>query len=62
MTQPDPKSWNTDNPQHFAVFCAALTGIIANPNGAILPKLAVEYANDIVLAAIKSNGGANDPD
>ena len=49
--------WNANHEGYRAIFNAALTGICANPNffGPIMqqsPRAAVEFANEVVLAAI----------
>jgi hypothetical protein len=55
-------TWDTNHAGYRAIFNAALTGICANPAffGPIMqqsPFAAVEFANSVVLAAIKSNLG-----
>lgn len=52
----DPK-WNTNHDGYRAIFNAALAGICANPNffGPTMqqsPQAAVEFANEVTLAAI----------
>lgn len=55
------RPWNTNAESYRAIFSAALTGIIANPAffGSIYqqsPQAAVEFANEVVRAAIESDG------
>lgn len=49
--------WNTNDDGYRAIFNAALTGICANPNffGPTMqqsPEAAVQFANEVTLAAI----------
>ena len=49
--------WNTNHDGYREIFNAALTGICANPNffGSIMqgqPEAAVDFANEVTLAAI----------
>lgn len=49
--------WNSNHEGYRAIFNAALSGICANPNffGSIMqqqPEAAVDFANEVVLAAI----------
>ncbi len=49
--------WNTNHDGYRAIFNAALTGICANPHffGPLMqhaPGAAVDFANEVVLAAI----------
>lgn len=49
--------WNTNHDGYRAIFNAALAGICANPNffGPIMqqsPQAAVDFANEVTLAAI----------
>ncbi len=53
------RPWNTNHDGYRSIFNAALTGIVANPNfyGPIMqgdPAAAVEFADKVVLAAIRS--------
>lgn len=55
-------TWDTNHEGYRAIFNAALAGICANPNffSSLFqqsPESAVEFANQCVLAAIRSNGG-----
>lgn len=54
---PDASRWDTNHAGYRAVFNAALTGILANPGffGPIMegsPTAAVEFADEVVMAAI----------
>lgn len=53
--------WDTNHEGYRQIFCAALTGILANPAlfegwGDLAGECAVRRANDVVVAAIKHAG------
>lgn len=66
MGAPNPtnrRPWNTNDAGLNAIFCAALTGFIANRyfhdaafQGS--PEAAVEFADSVVLSALQSEASA----
>lgn len=57
MSKPFDTKWDTNHEGYRAIFNAALAGIIANPNFFEFtmqgqPENAVNFANEVVLAAI----------
>lgn len=56
----EPPGWDTNNEHLVRIFCAALSGITANPAffGPIFqqsPEAAVEFANQCVIAQLRAS-------